>query len=535
MKKLISLLTAASLLCASVPASAMVAVMPTISADKTVVTSGSDFYDPGRPVKLSVNYDPGTVGIGEKQVLRLDELPADADLETTVAQNADKLQYTDLVANDVSSPSHSGRSYELDVSLNGTYIFAGSSGSSGRLDTFSRIDVNEIAVERPMGYVSFSYEFDGVNPARYYAEVQNLEAGSGAEIKRYALMSGKRNEELPPGSWPTTVSPECRDEVYDSGIAGLYEDFQAHGMELLPGEDGRILINNTDDTFILFIEDTSERYNAVFFYMPEFPDELEPNVTPDPNTTAEPDKTAEPDNTAEPDTTTEPDTTAEPLPFISDTLEVYEAPVDKQLYTVDETGKAEVKISGKYIEPTPIPVNKITLDYDSGNIYVKSPVELIGKKLVIAVHDENDELIGEAPEEIGRLKEVKVFDVNTELVYPIEGNDSYCYHRAVIDVSDFAYTNIRVMLLESLENPKPLIDVEVGVVWTGALIPKLEILLGKKLEDGLYRPIIWNEGPYDENGVFSVSCSLEPGEYRLDISTSSDDRYISNFTVRAPE
>lgn len=355
--------------------------------------------------------------------------------------------------------------------------------------------------------------------------MKGLEAGSGAEIKRYALMNGKYNKELPPGSWPTTVAPEYRDDVYDDGIAGLYWDFQVNGMELVPGEDGRILLDNTENTYILFIEDTNGRYNALFFNMPPILTCVEPVITMEPENTAEPEKSIEPINTAE------------PLPFISDTLEVYEAPLDKQVYTVDESGKFEINISGKYIEPTPIPVTNIQLGYDSGYIDLKSPTELTGKKLVVASYEDIDYIPEEDSVGTGsRMLGVKIFDVNTELVYPIEGNDSYCYYSAAFDISEFAYKTVRVMLFESLENPKPITDAEdVYVVWFGAAVPRLEVILGKKTENGLYRIVIWDEKSFDKDGLFSGNFEAEPGEYQLNIRTLSGDRYVSNFTVCVPE
>ncbi|MDO5397436.1 MAG: hypothetical protein Q4G33_05855 [bacterium] len=236
----------------------------------------------------------------------------------------------------------------------------------------------------------------------------------------------------------------------------------------------------------------------------------------------------------EPENSLNTKNTAEPLPFISDTLEVYEAPVENQVYIVNDTGKAEINISGKYIKPTLVPVNDIQLDYRSGNIYLKSPTELTGKKLVAASYEETDYV----PEERTdlRILGVKVFDINTELIYPIEGNDSYCYYSDVFDISDFSYTKVRVMVLESLENLKPLTAAEdVYVVWSGALIPELSVRLLKKAEDGYgYSPVIGQRNSFDDNGVFSESCELEPGEYLVDIGTWSD-KYKSHFTVRTSE
>ena len=617
MKKLISLITSVSLLCAAVPASAMLFVMPEITADKTVVTPKSDTYsyDPGSPVILSADYDPGTTGISERTVLRLDSLPADADLAQAVAENTDKLQYVDLIA-DKSDSSSQVSSYELGVSLNGTYIFAGTSGESDIPDTFSRVDVNEISTERPMGYVSFSYEFDGVSPVRYYAEVNGLEAGAGAEIKRYALMSNKRNEELPPGSWPTTVSPEYRDEVYDSSIASLYADFAEHGMELLPDDDGRILLPVFESTFILFIEDTNGKYNALFFDIPLFAEV--PNITPTPTPSPKPKPSEPPVKFLTPpkvdtpsgvvpygtvvtitatngnyisyilngenhydflmsqtliitsDTelevssrtcvidpnvlyvyekasysyTVDPDTIPkstdapprEPI-FTSDTLEIYDAPPEGAVYTAEDVPPtAQINISGRYIYPTPVPVTELEVYYDSGRVIIKSPYELKNKKLIVAHYDGVESYPEAIPDEVitgERLDKVKIFDVNTELFYPmIEGHDSYCYHSAEFDVSEFAYTYIRVMLIDSFANPEPVIPAKnIFVSWTGLIVPGLSLTIGKKLDSGLYSVKAYKEYCESKDIYFSESFELEPGEYRINIETSSEDSYSAHFTI----
>ena len=116
---------------------------------------------------------------------------------------------------------------DLDVTLNGTYLFLGWDSDSEDPKFIERVDITDIELERPMGWTESYMTNDYSSDAPAYTIVKNVESGAGTQIKRFALC---KDFQLPPGSWPESLPPEYCNEYYDEWMERLYDGFVNGGL-----------------------------------------------------------------------------------------------------------------------------------------------------------------------------------------------------------------------------------------------------------------------------------------------------------------
>lgn len=191
----------------------------------------------------------------KKAWFRVDLLEGEFDLYELYTKNCDKLKVLE----------NNQMSYRLNVTLNGTYIFCGWTGDVNTApNCIEPINVSEVQIERPMGNLTFNVFGDYSQDIIANAFVTGIDCKTGTEIKRYALM---KNYELPPGSWPGSLPPDVLEEVYDEIISEKWKSFAKSGLEIIPDEKGFYSLKH-EGGYILFLEDSSGRYKAEFFFMP---------------------------------------------------------------------------------------------------------------------------------------------------------------------------------------------------------------------------------------------------------------------------
>ncbi len=266
MKKFIGLILAALMIfAASAPLAFAEDVAPSLSV---TVRHGSSlgYVYTMHPFTLQAVFDSGTQTSGaypadrfiKASWLRVEELESGADLNQVYADNKEK-------ENLITKQSEwYGGSYkirfDLDICLNGTYIFCGwISDTSGAPQFIKRVDINEIETERPMADIEFKNFGDYSKDTIASASIRNMECGKGKTIKRYALV---KDYLLPPGSWPESLPPDYCNAQYDDMISKLMDSFINSGLEVKPDENGAYNLKYTG-SYKLFIEDSEGKYTVV--------------------------------------------------------------------------------------------------------------------------------------------------------------------------------------------------------------------------------------------------------------------------------
>ncbi len=266
MKKFIGLILAALMIFSvSAPPAFAEDVAPSLSV---TVRHGSSlgYVYTMHPFTLQAVFDSGTQTSGaypadrfiKASWLRVDDLESGANLNQVYADNKEK-------ENLITKQSEwYGGSYkirfDLDICLNGTYIFCGwISNTSGAPQFIERVDINEIETERPMADIEFKNFGDYSKDTIASAAIKNMECGKGKTIKRYALV---KDYLLPPGSWPESLPPDYCNAQYDDMISKLMDSFINSGLEVKPDENGAYSLKYTG-SYKLFIEDSEGKYTVV--------------------------------------------------------------------------------------------------------------------------------------------------------------------------------------------------------------------------------------------------------------------------------
>lgn len=247
---------------------------PFLTLSKTINDdSGTSVPYTSKPVTITATYDSGSYGGTDKFVkkswFRVESLDENANLTEVYNENKDKEFVIDPQS--IWYQNTYRANYDKDITLNGTYIFCGWTADNEIPDLIERIDVDEVELERPMAELVITPSADTSQGCVATAEVKNLECGKDAEIERYVLM---KSVELPPGSWPDSLSPEACNMVYDEWLEDRIDEWVAEGREIQP-ENGIYKLTEYGD-YILFVEDTNGRYS----YFGASADEIE--ITPAP-------------------------------------------------------------------------------------------------------------------------------------------------------------------------------------------------------------------------------------------------------------
>lgn len=188
----------------------------------------------------------------KKSWLRVNLLDENANLVEIYKQNRDKERT-------ITTCTYSETQiFELDVTLNGTYIFCGWINNNEIPDYIKRVDITDVEVERPMAELVITETDDQSQGIIATAEVKNLECGENTKVDRCVLV---KSIELPPGSWPDSLSPEACNMVYDEWLENRINEWAAEGREIQP-ENGIYKLTEYGE-YMLFIEDTNGRYTRI--------------------------------------------------------------------------------------------------------------------------------------------------------------------------------------------------------------------------------------------------------------------------------
>lgn len=240
-----------------------------ISVSKSTKTVDGVVYT-ARPYTIRAEYDNGAGADSDlftkKTWMRVDLLDENADLLEVYRANKEK---ENNVQDGASYYGNTLRTiFELDVTLNGTYLFCGWDGDTEGAPRFiERVDITDIELERPMGWLEVYTTGDYSGETIAYMLVKNIESGKDSQIKRFALC---KDYDLPPGSWPESLPPQYCNEYFDEQMKSLYDGFLNGGLylgdtftntgsEIVP-QDNRYAIRDGGG-YILFIEDTNGRYS----------------------------------------------------------------------------------------------------------------------------------------------------------------------------------------------------------------------------------------------------------------------------------
>ena len=191
---------------------------------------------------------------------------------------------------------------------------------------------------------------------------------------------------------------------------------------------------------------------------------------------------------------------------ISDGCTLHQTPVEGTVYRTDESGFAEVEISGTATPPTPTPKPDAVLSYDTEQedvIVISSDKAISNAKLIMTDYSE----------EVG---DVKVYDVSTD-----GKNDTR------INVADSGVELPRAMLWNSLDDMKPLAPALYRP--TGALLSPIELDI-RNTETLKYNHYSLH---LSEDNTFGKKVKLSPGSYELIFSYNMKPRgkYRCNFIV----
>ncbi len=241
-----------------------------------------------RPYTIRAEYDNGSLVTKDlftkKAWMRVDLQDENADLLTIFRENKEKVNVV------LFGMSYYKKTYrtilDLDVTLNGTYLFLGWDSDSEDPKFIERVDITDIELERPMGWTESYMTNDYSSDAPAYTIVKNVESGAGTQIKRFALC---KDFQLPPGSWPESLPPEYCNEYYDEWMERLYDGFVNGGLYLgdtYTNEGTEIIPNNNkydlreSGDYILFMEDTNGRYSHHNFCVnPDWLNSLSPKIS----------------------------------------------------------------------------------------------------------------------------------------------------------------------------------------------------------------------------------------------------------------
>lgn len=243
--------------------------------------------------------------------LRVDLLDADADLRQVYSENKgrervinprtygnngiyqagwDSFQKRDFVT------------FEMDVTINGTYLFCGWVSDSEIPEYIERADVTEAETERPIPYVT-AVESDGEYAG--IITVKDIECGKGKSLKKYTLTG---YEITPPGSF--CIYPPRYNEQYDEVTERQCQYYVNAGLlvgskEYADGdtfEEARYTVNKAG-TYCLFAVDSDGKYSYTQLVIKSSP---KPTTTP----------TATPKPTATPTVSPTPTPTIPPIEVI---------------------------------------------------------------------------------------------------------------------------------------------------------------------------------------------------------------------------
>ncbi len=312
MKKLISLFTTLCIILSMFGVFTVFAdTVPTAEPDDTsrgiVVTKTlDDYYDDflrtDCPVRLKAafnSYASPNKNFANKNEfvkeawLRVDLLDADADLWQVYSENKDK----ERVINPRTYGNngiyqeywHSAQkrdvvTFEMDVTINGTYLFCGWVSDSESPEYIERANVTEAEIERPIPYVT-AVESDGEYTG--IITVKDIECGKDKSLKKYTLTGHKV---APPGSfykypyneqYDEMTEDECQYYVSNGLLVGSKE--YADGE---PFKEAQYTVNKAG-TYCLFAVDSDGKYSYTHLVIKDSP---KPTATP----TATPKPTVKP-------------------------------------------------------------------------------------------------------------------------------------------------------------------------------------------------------------------------------------------------
>lgn len=433
-----------------------------IVVTKTLDNYYDDFLRTDCPVTLKARFNsyayPNDNFTGENEFvkeawLRVDLRDADADLRQVYSENKgrervinprtygnngiyqagwDSFQKRDFVT------------FEMNVTINGTYLFCGWVSDSEIPEYIERADVTEAETERPIPYVT-AVESDGEYAG--IITVKDIECGKGKSLKKYTLTGHKV---APPGSFYKYPYNEKYDEVTEDECqyfinAGLLVGSREYA-EGEPFEEARYTVDKAG-TYWLFAEDSDGKYSLTGLVIKS---SSKPTTTP----------TATPKSTSKPTAT--PTISPTPTPTIPP-IEVIVAPpvANVESGTVPYGTKVTFTPSGAHIAYS-INGGNFKYEYSDVTLTIKEDTTVTVKSWVDCLSPNTSYLIGEAtysytvdketipiyPYEITGLRLIdaggneistpeqgKNFIVETDIVKTEERNEKDYFFVAVYDES----------------------------------------------------------------------------------------------------
>ena len=205
----------------------------------------------------------------KKSWLRVDTLDENADLKEAYRLNSYK---ENIIENSFDSGSDkTSLTVLVEAELNGTYIFCGWTEENNEPNIIERVDVADIAVERPM--MQLDYElFDNLEQD-YIGNIiiNQIDCASEAEIKRYVIAQLRA---YAPGYLPGSLPPDQRNELFDTNMQAIYNDFTADEVCVQNVENPESVyeavkypIYEAGD-YIVIAEDTNGHYNYATINVP---------------------------------------------------------------------------------------------------------------------------------------------------------------------------------------------------------------------------------------------------------------------------
>ena len=223
--------------------------------------------------------------------LRVDLLDPDADLRQVYKENKDKERVINPRTYGNNGIYQSGWdsyqkrdfvTFEMEVTINGTYLFCGWVSDSEIPEYIERADVTEAETERPIPYVTAvesDSEYAGI------ITVKDIECGKGKSLKKYTLTG---HEVTPPGSF--SIYPPRYNELYDEVTEDRCQHYVNAGLlvgsreyaEGEPFEEARYTVDKAG-TYWLFAEDSDGKYSSTELIIKSSPKPTAtPNATPKP-------------------------------------------------------------------------------------------------------------------------------------------------------------------------------------------------------------------------------------------------------------
>lgn len=325
--------------------------------------------------------------------LRVDLLDADADLWQVYRENKDRERviiprtYGNngiYQAGWDSSRNRDFVTFQMDVTINGTYLFCGWVSDSESPEYIERADVTEAEFERPIPYVT-AIESDGEYAG--IITIKDIECGKGKSLKKYTLTG---HEVTPPGTF--YIYPPYYNEEYDRVTERKCQYYVSDGLligskeyaEGEPFEEAQYTVNKAG-TYCLFAVDSDGKYSYTQLIIKDSP---KPSATP----TATPKPTVKP--TATP--TAAPTISPTPIPTIPP-IEVIVAPptANVESGTVPYGTKVTFTPSGAHVAYS-INGSDFKYEYSDVTLTIKKDTTVTVKSWVDYLSPNTSYLIGEA-------------------------------------------------------------------------------------------------------------------------------------------